>query len=436
MRPRFFVRCFLPATLLAAGAMLSAKPVSPATIAGVTAQAANGGGTSVEADYGPLGPAQYDTSFTPTPPNVPSLDFAATATTEFGELVQLSGVGHYIDSIVVTMSSWAIRSEYGDPSPYGFTHPITLTLYSVDRTSGTPRASAVLAALRQEFLIPWRPEPDPAASSSLRPWRADNGNYYTGRAFNLTFDLGAVGIALPDEVIFGISFDTQHHGRMPLGAPGPYDMLHLGLTERAPRPGIDADPGAVFWETADRAAYAQPVAENDARLRRDSGWAAYKPAVRFTNSAFGTVVDVAAVLAQLRSPNPAHEAALRSATTLLSQAQLRGLWDGTNRLDAEYGRLVFGLLAEVVATLGPTAQSKDVSAAVARTSVDALLNAAASLAETALGDAIIAGGNGRKISRSQGALDAAHASEARSRFDRAIDRFGAAWREAHGALWE
>jgi hypothetical protein len=311
---------------------------------------------------------------------------------------------------------------------------ITLTFYAVDRTAGAPKPGKPLGAVTQAFLIPWRPEPDPVSTSPLRPWRGADGNYYAGLAFNLTFDLGSLGLTLPDEVIFGISFNTEHHGSKPIGAAGPYNHLHLAASDQAPQPGVDVEPDAVFWKTSRGSGYADGGVGGVNVLRRDTGWTPFKPAIRFTNSAYGTIADTLETLRTLESKNAAVAEALADATRLLSFALPRGLWQGHNRLDGEYGSAVFELIAEAADALSFVATSSDGTAPHASQAIETLLVAAQSLAETGLGDAIIAGGNARRISRSQAALDTAHEFETRATPDRAVDHFGRAWREARQAL--
>ena len=415
----------------------SAKPILPAGLAGFPAAGPASATDRAVADNSedlPLGAAQFDTTPVPLPPNAASVGHEAAATSEFGDLVRLSGAAHFIDSVTVTLSTWAIRSDYPGSSPLGFTHPVTLKLYAVDRSGPAPRAGAVLATLQHAFLIPWRPEPHAASTAPLRPWRAANGKYYNGLAFNLTFDLGALGLTLPDEVIFGVSFNTQHYGDAPLGVAGPYDRLGVVVASAPPAPGIDVDADAVFWRTANAAAYADGGAAGVNVFRSDSGWTPYTPAIRFTNSAYGTIADTVASLRTLRSETRAIDVALSDAATLLSFALPRGFWDGHNRLQLEGGGPVFELIAEAAQELGTVAASRDPHAAEARRLLTPLLGAAQSLAETALGDAIIAGGNARRISRSQTALDRAQTNVSRSQAVKAVDALHAAWKDAQAAL--
>src|SRR5581483_10135389 len=110
----------------------------------------------------------------------------------------------------------------------------------------------------QVFLMPWRPEPDREATVALRAWRANDGHAYPGVAFNVTFDLGP---------------------------------LALALTERPPTTGADADAGLVFWNTA---------ATTSRALFADAGWSPHRLAVRVNGSAYGRLAETAATLRALR----------------------------------------------------------------------------------------------------------------------------------------
>ena len=429
-RSRVF--CALAAIVFAGES--AAKPIALAHLARAASQQELASTAIGSDDDLPLGEAQFDSTPSPLPPNVASLSYAATGTSEFGDLVRLSGIVHYVDNVIVTMSSWAIRSDYPGSSPLGFTHPVTLKLYSVDRTAVWPQPSVLLASVTQPFLIPWRPEPDPTSTSPLRPWRASDGTFYTGLAFNLTFDLGSLGLALPDEVIASVSFNTEHFGSAPLRVPGPYNALHVGVGDRTPEPGLDVEPDAAFWRTARASNYADGGIGGVDLFRHDTGWSPYKPAVRFTDSAYGALAETAIFVHSLRRTHRDRATTLRAVSDLLAHALTRSLWDGNNRLQPTLGRAVFDLLAEAAAELSELAEIDNLAAEDARLAAGGLLSASRSVAETALGDAIISAGLPRRISRAEGAFDEAATDEADGDYAHAIDALGRAWRESQFSL--
>lgn len=416
------------------GAAVPAKPISPYGVPAVATNPPVGAPAVGGEDDLPLGPPQFNSTVIPLPPNTASLGYQRTATSEFGDLVRLSGAAHYIEAITITMASWAIRSDYPGSPAFGYNHPLTLKVYAVDRNAGLPKPGAVLAEISRSFLIPWRPEPDPASTSNLRPWRAPDGNYYTGLAFNATFDIGPLARSLPDEVIFSISFNTQHHGPKPLGVPGPYNALHVALSDKLPSPGADVEPDAVFWQTAVASNYADGGVAGVNQFRRDAGWAGRKPAARFTNSPYGSLLEASILLGKLGSPDARIEAAFADADAFVTQALLREFWDGNGRFAANFGRLAYNLIAAAADSLQFVAVSNDPHARESRQVIDQLLDVSEALAEISLGDAIIGAGNARRISRAQGALEEAHENEAAGYFSDAIEDFGAAWREAQNSL--
>ena len=70
----------------------------------------------------------YDATPNPVPPNVVSLGFEATSTSEFGDYVHLAGTDRVLNTVTVTMSDWALYSDYSADTRYSsdavnWTHP-------------------------------------------------------------------------------------------------------------------------------------------------------------------------------------------------------------------------------------------------------------------------------------------------------------------------
>ncbi|MBK9134291.1 MAG: hypothetical protein IPM15_08090 [Betaproteobacteria bacterium] len=97
--------------------------------------------------------------------------------------------------------------------------------------------------------MPWRPEADPSCPNGGTAWRAADGNCYNGFAFDVAFDFSGQGLLLPDEIVFGLAFNTQSYGSQPLGASGPYNSLNFGLSSAATA-GTDINTDGVFWTRA------------------------------------------------------------------------------------------------------------------------------------------------------------------------------------------
>ena len=236
----------------------------------------------------------YNSLRIPQPPNVPSQGFQCCATSEFGDQITLAGTARAAGSVTVLMSDWAIHSDYPSMPTAGYMHPITLNIYD---TAVNAAGHSPLASVTQKFLIPWRPEPDPTCTGGT-PWRSPTDNVcYNGFAFTITFDLRHAGpggspVLLPDSLIFGVAYNTQTWGYTPLGVPGPYESLNVGLNNLTPPSvGIDVDPDAVFWNTKVATFYTDGGAAGVGTFRKDTAWAPYVPAVQFSTFTFATTAD-------------------------------------------------------------------------------------------------------------------------------------------------
>ena len=126
-------------------------------------------------------------------------------------------------------------------------------------------------------MLSWRPESDPTCPDTGYGagfgWRATNGSCYNGYAFPIVFALS--GVPLPNTFIYGIAYNTQTWGYSPLGLPGPYESLNVGLNSTPPVAlGTDVDPDAV-WRSFNKPP--TPFAS-------EAGWAPYTPAIRFSTA--------------------------------------------------------------------------------------------------------------------------------------------------------
>jgi hypothetical protein len=219
----------------------------------------------------------YDATPSPLPPNVASLGFEATSTSEFGDQVKLGGTDRVLNDITVTMSNWALYSDYSSDVRYtantvSWTHPITVNVYSTHLgANGAP--DTLLATATQTVTIPWRPAADPTCPNGGTAWRAGDGNCYNGIAFNATFDLSSLNVTLPNDVIVGVAFNTADYGAAPLHAPGPYNSLNVGTPAgQTTTVGTDANPDAVFWNTSHGPFYTDGGTAGVGIFRQDTGW--------------------------------------------------------------------------------------------------------------------------------------------------------------------
>lgn len=186
--------------------------------------------------------------------NYPSLGFQATSTSEFGDYIHLGGSNRKLNTVTVTMSNWAKYADYNSNPVYnssGWSHPITLNVYKSHLGSdGAP--DALLATTTQTASIPWRPAEDPSCgltTSNGYGWKVGGTCFdYNGIAFNVTFDLSGLSVALPDDIIVGVAYDTQSY-RNPIGASGPYNSLNVAIPDNQPfTVGYDDSAANVFWK--------------------------------------------------------------------------------------------------------------------------------------------------------------------------------------------
>ncbi len=184
----------------------------------------------------------YNSVVTPLPGNLPSLGFEATSTSEFGNAVNFTaGSSHVISKVVVTLSSWgcASGSWYAKtcltPKDANFSLPITLNVYGPSVDGANPGAK--LAAATQTFNIDYRPSASPLCTEG-RWYEKSSKSCFNGLAQNITFKLKNVKV--PSSAIFGITYNTTHHGYAPIGQSAPcfstpqgcgYDSLNVGLSE-------------------------------------------------------------------------------------------------------------------------------------------------------------------------------------------------------------
>jgi hypothetical protein len=194
------------------------------------------------------------------PGNVASTGFEATATTELGDLIQFDGTDRARADLPVTvvMSSWACESDsWTGPActtTPGKTFPakLTLTLYNV--VDGTvPGVGAQILSTTETFQIPFRPSWDqvlcPADGNFHRWYSPADKLCYNGLAHEVTFKLPS-GDALPDQLIWTISYSTAHYGPNKTVDSSPMDSLNVGTQSFGDAAyGKDVEPKSAFVNT-------------------------------------------------------------------------------------------------------------------------------------------------------------------------------------------
>jgi hypothetical protein len=219
----------------------------------------------------------YDSIPSPLPPNVVSLGYQATSTSEFGDYIRFAGSARTLNTVTVGLSSWALKSNnlsFGGST--SFDHALTLNLYTVDTAGGTPAIGSLITSATMTATIPFREEADSTCPGGTA-YRASDGNCYNGLFFTVDFDI--FNVVVPDEIIFGLEFNTQSYGDDPTGVNGPYNSLNFGLASAAPTVGTDVEPDALFWDTSHAPFLTTGVA---GEFSRDTGWSPNTPTVRFS----------------------------------------------------------------------------------------------------------------------------------------------------------
>ena len=219
----------------------------------------------------------YNSIPSPTPPNVVSEGFQCCQNAEFGDRIRLEAdTPRFAATATVLMSSWSLRADYPLADAAGYSHPITLNIY-VDAASAA--AHTPVKTVTENFLIPWRPAADPTCEGGTA-WRSPSDNKcYNGFAFTITFNLKSFNYILPAEFIYGIAYNTNTWGYNPIGQPGPYESLNLGLNNTPPvEVGADVNGDEVY----------RSFATGTAGFLPETGWAPYTPAVQFTTFDFPT----------------------------------------------------------------------------------------------------------------------------------------------------
>ena len=242
------------------------------------------------------GAPTYDSIPATLPPSYSSLGFQATSTGEFGDHITLAGTDRVLESVSLSLTSWACESDFtfsgGAWIPAGgacvttpgssFEHPITVTVYAADLTGPTPAIGAVLATAIQTVDVPFRPSANPGVGAGLcgagaTQWfNPSTGTCHNGFAFVEPFDFTTAATVVPDDIIVGVSYNTQSYGAAPLGVAGPYNSLNVSLSSLAPTTGTDPDAAAMFWNTTQPTFYADGGAAGTGTFRHDAGWAGFQ----------------------------------------------------------------------------------------------------------------------------------------------------------------
>ena len=236
------------------GVRMQMRSIRIAVVAVVVAAAALVPATAA----GAAGPYLYK-STVPLGPvgNLPSVGPEAYAFKELGNQITLDHAGK-VGSVVVTLSSWACQSGHWNTGNCSSTPgakvtvPITFNIYN-RATGTTPVAGSLIASAAKSFAIPYRPSAVPVhctGSNAGKWWGGSPKRCLNGKAVNITFTFA--NVALPADVVYGISYNSTHYGYHPIGESAPcfataagcfYDSLNIALTKDPTDVSAGHDPG-------------------------------------------------------------------------------------------------------------------------------------------------------------------------------------------------
>ena len=199
----------------------------------------------------------------------------------------------------VTLVSHACQTGNGTDchTDVGATFPTLFALNLYRHSTTNPNTGEVTPGTKiltytKTANIKFRPSADPTCGDPTL-YRGSDGNCYSGVKQNVVFDFP--NRKLPIDVVWGVSFNTDHQGPSPIGGTGaPQDSLNFGLTA-AVKTGLNRSDDSVFWDTSTLAlSCADPTDGNSGpfvtgEFNRDgpcdgttNSWAHLIPGAKFT----------------------------------------------------------------------------------------------------------------------------------------------------------
>lgn len=252
-----------------------------------------------------LGQVIYDSTVNPQPGNLPSVGAEAYAFEEIGDAINFAGTARRAKNATVTMSSWGCQSGNWYSATCvttpGATYsiPITLNIYA----AGSPTPGALLATTTQTFAIPYRPSSDNTNCTGGRWYQSSTGLCFNGLASNITFDLTALNLILPNSAVYGVTYDTTSYGPNPIGNSAAcystsagcfYDSLNVALAPVV-TVGTKTFPDTLYWNNFYASNYCDNGLAGTGTFRLDSPtsacWAGLIPAAQFQAYTIATTKD-------------------------------------------------------------------------------------------------------------------------------------------------
>ena len=228
--------------LMVTGALISLS------FTGLASAGSGGGGQKTS--------TMYDAVTVPLHGNMPSYGFEAYSMTQIGDAITFApGTNRTLRSVTVTLSSWGCENGFwlnGDCSTTpGAAFPLEMTFNVYDTTV----ARSTLATATQTFAIPYRPSASPKCGDG-RWYDSSQKKCFNGLATNVTFTFSGA-TTLPDSVLYGIVYNTSHHGPDPVGTSAPcytepggcgYDGLNVLMNDTV-TVGSETAPGEVWMSS-------------------------------------------------------------------------------------------------------------------------------------------------------------------------------------------
>jgi hypothetical protein len=247
----------------------------------------------------------YDSTVVPLPGNLPSVGAEAYAFNELGDNVIFAGTARNPRAVTVTLSSWGCQAgnwynaDCVTTPGATFSLPITFNIY----IAGSQFPGSLIATKTQSFAIPYRPSSDSRCTGG-RWYDAASGNCFNGLANNITFDLSSLNLVLPNQVVFGLVYNTSHFGPNPIGDTAEcytssggcgYDSLNIALSP-AVVVGSQQFPGTLYQNSPYGGSYCDGGIGGTGTFRLDSStstcnWNGYIPAAKFIAFTIATSKD-------------------------------------------------------------------------------------------------------------------------------------------------
>ncbi len=224
--------------------------------------------------------AVYDSVPAPLPFNLPSEGAEAVNFSELGNKVSLAPTTEPLQNVVETFSTQGCESGGGvtclTTPGATFSEPITFNIYSAGPSGAVGN---LLVTTTQTFNIPYRPSA--SINCSGGGWQDPSGGCHGGLAVNLTFDFSSRHLVLPSTVIYGVSYNTTHHGPVPYGTGTAcftssggcgYDSLNVGFGQDPTNVtvGSQTNPGTLYLDSDNPSNYCDLGAAGTGVFRLDS----------------------------------------------------------------------------------------------------------------------------------------------------------------------